>query len=401
MSSEASHEAAFNAWRDEAEAIDLVAFIQARGHKLKRQGSEWIGPCPNCGGTDRFSINPRERVFNCRGFGGGSYIDAVMHIDNCDFLTACEAMTGRPPPPRPKRRKKAAAKPIERRREEPQPKHDGQDDGPPPAPPPADSGESRRSQRIKGKASDLFESGRSIIGTHAAAYLEARGLSVTPGWTFDLRFIERLPYYGYEAPDDDEQRELGEYPAMVAAIRNALGEIIGAHRTYLDPDEPRKLTPPGDKSRNAAKKVLGKVGGGLIWLSQPGAILLVGEGIETSRSGYEFGIGGGEAAVASAVSLGNLAGSAAGTIPHPSIRRRTIPNGEPDMDRPGAILPDEVEEIIILGDGDSDRPTTLAYLLVAGRRWKAEGRKVFYAMAPDGADWNDELRARKDTEAAE
>ena len=34
-------------------------------------------------------------------------------------------------------------------------------------------------------------------------------------------------------------------------------------------------------------------------------------------------------------------------------------------------LPAEVDEVIILGDGDSDRPTTLAHLLTAGRRWVA------------------------------
>lgn len=388
------HETEFNKWRDEAEAIDLVDFLQGRGHKLKRAGIEWIGPCPRCGGTDRFSINPREHVFNCRGFGGGGYIDAVMHIDDCDFLTACETMTGRPAPERPKRKRKAAAKPAERRAASPLA---NQEDGPPPAPP-HDGGESRRSQRIRKTAADLFDGAQPILGTHAAAYLQARGLSVTADWTFDLRFIERLPYYGYAMPEDDDQRELGEFPAMVAAIRNVLGDIIGAHRTYLDPHEPRKLTPPGDASRNAAKKVLGKMGGGMIRLSRPGPILLIGEGIETSRSGYQLGLGGDDAAVASAVSLGNLAGSSTGSLPHPSIRRRTIPNGEPDPDRPGAVLPDEVEEIIILGDGDSDKPTTLGYLLTAGRRWKADGRKVFYAMAPAGDDWNDVLCAKRENE---
>lgn len=380
-----NHDAAFNAWRDEAEGIDLAELIRGRGHKLKRQGREWIGPCPRCGGTDRFSINPSERVFNCRGFGGGGYIDAVMHIDDCDFLAACETMTGRPAPVRPKRQKAA-------KRQDPPPPEDEGRSGPPPAPHPAEDSESRRSRRVRAAAADLFDDGRPIRGTHAAAYLEARGMTVTDRWTFDLRFIERLPYFGYANAEDDEQQVLGEFPAMLAAIRNADDELIGVHRTYLDPKEPRKLTPPGDRERNAAKKVLGKAKGGMIRLSPLRPVLVIGEGIETAQSAYQLGIGGDDPAVAAAVSLGNLCGSATGSIPHPSIPKRTIPNGEPDTDRPGVILPKIVEEIIILGDGDSDRPMTLAYLLLAGRRWKAEGRKVFYAMATEGRDWNDILR---------
>jgi hypothetical protein len=393
MSSDANHEVEFNRWRDEAEAIDLVEFVQGRGTKLRRTGAEWIGPCPRCGGHDRFSINTRERVFNCRGFGGGSYIDAVMHIDDSDFLSACEAMTGRPPPERPKRKGRASPRkappapdvaPPARRDEAPPPPRDE-------APPPGD-GEGRRSQRIRGKAVDLFDGGKSIIGTHAAAYLAARGLSVSPGWTFDLRFMRDLPYYGYADADAEEQTELGVFPALLAAIRNASGDLIGVHRTYLDPAAPRKLSPPGDPARNGVKKILGKMGGGLIRLSEPAPVLVLGEGTETSRSGYEIGYGGDDAMVAAAVSLGNLAGGSAGSLPHPRIARRTIPSGMPDLERPGAVLPDVVEEVIILGDGDSDRPTTLAHLLTAGRRWAAEGRKVFVAMAPEGRDWNDVLR---------
>lgn len=394
MSSDAPHEVAFNAWRDEAEGIDLVAFVQGRGHKLRRTGAEWIGPCPRCGGTDRFSINPRERVFNCRGFGGGSFIDAVMHIDDCDFLTACEAMTGRPAPAKAKRQRKAAAKPAERH-EEPPSAREALDDAPPAAPPPEDS-ESRRARRSKRSAVELFDSAALVMGTHAAAYLTARGLAVTERWTFDLRFAPRLPYYGYAGPDDEEQTELGEFPALLAAIRNAGGDLIGVHRTYLDRGEPRKLAPPGDAARNGAKKILGKMGGGLIRLSPPGPILLIGEGIETSRSAYDLGIGGDDPAVAAAISLGNLAGGSSGTLPHPVVKRRTIPNAEPDPERPGAPIPPEVEEVILLGDADSDRPTTLAHLLTAGRRWRAEGHKVFVAMAPDGRDWSDVLREQRE-----
>ncbi len=392
MSSDPQSTADFNAWRDEAEAVDLVALVQGRGAKLRRVGGEWVGPCPRCGGTDRFSINPRERVFNCRGFGGGSYIDAVMHIDDCGFLTACETMTGRPAPGKEKRPKKAAtpkkAAPEPKREEPPPPEEAVRE-----TPPPSEDSEGRRSRRSARAAADLFEAGAPIIGTHAAAYLQGRGLSVSPSWTGDLRFMQRLAYWGYPDEEAQEQIELGEFPAMLAAIRNAAGEIIGVHRTYLDAAAPRKLVPicPG---RNGAKKILGKAGGGLIRLSPPGPALIVGEGIETSRSGYELGIGGDDPAVAAAISLGNLSGGATGTLPHPQKKKRTIYNGEPDPDRPGAILPDGVEEVFILGDGDSDRPATLAQLLTAARRWR-ESFRVFVSMAPEGLDWNDVLRSQQ------
>ena len=32
--------------------------------------TEFAGPCPHCGGTDRFSINTKDQVFNCRGAEG-------------------------------------------------------------------------------------------------------------------------------------------------------------------------------------------------------------------------------------------------------------------------------------------------------------------------------------------
>lgn len=382
--SDAAYHAEFERWRDEAKAADPVAYVTGLGYRLMRQGAEWIGPCPRCGGRDRFSINPRRGVFNCRGFGGGDIIDMVMHIEDCDLLAACEKLTGRPPP---QRTQKSAAP-----RQAPPPPPE------PSAPPPPDDrrghddDDAGRRRRARIAAEELFDSALPIMGTHAAAYLEARGLSVYPRWTADLRFVPELPYWGYADADATEQVELGVYPAMVAAIRNLRGEIIAAHRTYLDPKEPRKLTPPGDRDRNAAKKVLGKMGGGIIRLSPPGPVLALGEGIETAQSFYMLGMGGDDLAVAAAVSLGNLAGGATGTKPHPHIAKRSIPNGEPDPDRPGLRLPPEVEEVIILGDGDSDPATTYATLLVAGRRFRADGREVFVAMAPAGKDWNDVLR---------
>ena len=376
---DAKYDAALEDWIRAAKRADAVSFIASRGYKLVKQGQEWVGPCPRCGGRDRFSINPRRGVFNCRGCGvGGDFIEMVMHIDGCGFNAACKALTGRD---RPAKGEKPKA-----------PAQHQKDDRPVVAPEPAPAPKTVScAPRLSLNHHAVWNEGQPIEGTHAAAYLEARGLNVSPSWTFDLRFAPKLEYWGYTDPDAKEQIALGEFPAMLAAIRDVEGLLIGVHRTYLDPAAPRKLAPPGDQKRNGAKKVVGKVKGGMIRLSPPGPLLLLGEGIETSRSAYQLGIGGDDPAVAAAVSLGNLCGGATGSLPHPTIDRRTIPNGEPDPGKPGIILPPDVEEVIILGDGDSDPVTTRAHLLVAGRRFRAAGIRTFVAMAPDGKDWNDVL----------
>ena len=61
-----------------------------------RQGVKWkwAGPCPNCGGTDRFALNTELGTFNCRGFGGGDTIAMVQHARGLDFVEAVEFITG-------------------------------------------------------------------------------------------------------------------------------------------------------------------------------------------------------------------------------------------------------------------------------------------------------------------
>jgi hypothetical protein len=91
--------AAFDAWVDRARAVHIEDVIERRGIKLRRQGVELVGPCPKCGGEDRFAINIKKQVFNCRHCEvGGDVIDLVMHLDGREFVGACETLTGEPPP---------------------------------------------------------------------------------------------------------------------------------------------------------------------------------------------------------------------------------------------------------------------------------------------------------------
>lgn len=78
-----------------ARSVDIEEAAARMGVTLKRVSSrEMAGPCPACGGVDRFSINPAKGVFNCRGSGGGDVITMVRHCLGLDFRAACEWVTG-------------------------------------------------------------------------------------------------------------------------------------------------------------------------------------------------------------------------------------------------------------------------------------------------------------------
>ena len=138
----------------------------------------------------------------------------------------------------------------------------------------------------------LWQRCRAIDGTHAEAYLRARGIercrlhaSVFAALRFHPALIHR---------DDGGVRRL---PALVAAVtadaedRSGSGEhpgpgehpahaaVCGVLRTWLDPSRPAKakLARP--------RKALGRVHGRAVRFGDPGAgTLLVGEGIETVLS---------------------------------------------------------------------------------------------------------------------
>ncbi|WP_334359205.1 MULTISPECIES: AAA family ATPase [unclassified Bradyrhizobium] len=89
---------AFEAWIEKARAVPIEKVIEQRGIKLGG-GVDRCGPCPVCGGTDRFSINVKKQVFNCRGCNlGGDVIKLTEHLDQIDFIRACETLVGEPPP---------------------------------------------------------------------------------------------------------------------------------------------------------------------------------------------------------------------------------------------------------------------------------------------------------------
>jgi hypothetical protein len=86
-------------WIQRARDVPIESEILRRGIHLKKQGAERVGPCPRCGGTDRFAVNTVKGVFNCRQCGAaGDVIELVTWLDSCKFEEACETLTHEPKP---------------------------------------------------------------------------------------------------------------------------------------------------------------------------------------------------------------------------------------------------------------------------------------------------------------
>jgi hypothetical protein len=73
-----------------ARSMRIEDEVGRRGIQLRRSGNnEYCGPCPKCGGRDRFSINTRKQLFNCRGCRkGGDVIELVKQRCVCELADA-------------------------------------------------------------------------------------------------------------------------------------------------------------------------------------------------------------------------------------------------------------------------------------------------------------------------
>jgi phage/plasmid primase-like uncharacterized protein len=82
----------------QSRAVRIEDEIASRGIKLNGRGPERYGPCPKCGGTDRFAINTSKQIWNCRGCQrGGDVISLVQHLDGCTFDAAVATLSRQDP----------------------------------------------------------------------------------------------------------------------------------------------------------------------------------------------------------------------------------------------------------------------------------------------------------------
>jgi putative DNA primase/helicase len=179
-------------------------------------------------------------------------------------------------------------------------------------------------------------------GTPVETYLASRGLRLPPA--ANLRFHAALRHPAS-----------GIWPAMVALVtRGSDGAPMAIHRTFLAGDG------RGKAQVEPKKMMLGPCRGGAVRLCTPGRVLMVGEGIETCLAVMR--------------ATGEVAWAALSTS---GLR--------------GLNLPTNVEEVIVLADGDNDGEMAARD---AASRWRREGRRVRIARPPLGMDFNDLLLAQ-------
>ncbi|MBM3551944.1 MAG: hypothetical protein FJX45_09290 [Alphaproteobacteria bacterium] len=110
-----------------------------------------------------------------------------------------------------------------------------------------------------------------ILGTPAEAYLRARKISAD----LDASSLHYHPALFYREGPGIPARKM---PALVAAVRNLRGEVMGVHRTWLDRSR-------NDKARvSSPRRSLGAILGNGVRFGNAEEVVLVGEGIETVLS---------------------------------------------------------------------------------------------------------------------
>ena len=239
-----------------AQAVNISDVAIERGFAFDRAGNH-AGPCPRCGGRDRFSISIRKSAFLCRqchSKGGGGAIRLVMFLDDVGFRDAVMTLTGA------RHRPERQSKPV-----------------------PVARNSADHDRRQRDKAAWLWSRRKPITGTIAEVYLRAaRGItcSLPPTLAF-------LP-----------SRRPEQHPAMIAAfglcdevepgVLAAPRDVQAVHLTLLKPDGSGKAEVEPDKIMIASPS------GRPIVIAPPNDLLglAITEGIEEALTAHqETGLG--------------------------------------------------------------------------------------------------------------
>lgn len=359
----------------ESRAIPADELIDRLGIAgLKRQGAERVGPCPICGGTDRFAVNVRTNMALCRqcGLRAGDQVGLVQGVLGLPFRDALKWLMGEPVA-------EMSSAEIARRREKAEAARRKQE-----------AEAARYRAAAQRHAVRIWHGAEPGVSPEVASYLEGRGFR--PDVVASLGPVLRsAPRHPYVRKIGGEAVVLHTGPAMLARISTPTERVAAVHQTWIDPYRPGKKAEVAARAEDnggapwPAKIVRGAAKGGVIPLrvSREGPIVM-GEGIETTLTALQDDPVPG-AAYWCGVSLGNIAG-----------RMQRVPgrrhSGLPDMTDTDAFVPPAwCTRLVLIQDGDSAPAETRAKLMACAQRAMAlvPGLKAQIVHPGEGVDLND------------
>lgn len=220
---------------------ELGPAIEARGHHVA---------CPVHGGSDGF------RLFkDYNETGGGICNTCGPHADGFAMLVWVKGYSNRD-----------AVREVAQWLRKEQVEQTASLRPPPPVAIPPDPEKARKTIR------SIWTSTQPIRGTPAERYLINRGIFASNVPT-TLRFHPSLRFY-----DIKEKKFYGNFPALVAPIKDEKGEVIALHRIYLTAEGKKAEVPEPKKMTSCVKPPQGSA---IRLFHAAGKVLGVGEGIET------------------------------------------------------------------------------------------------------------------------
>lgn len=271
------------------ESVETVlAACEAAGLELRRAGREWCGPCPHCGGDDRFHVAPGRdggAVLGCRVCEDFPAIrEALGLVDGEPLRGAGEWVRGKwVPTDRRKRPSKRAEGIRGRPTAETRPRAaQGRQTGesrasrsPSDRPPPGSRAPATASRENPAR---VWHAGAAADGTAAADYLLAR----LPGWRGDLPLSVRwVPRDAWPWPPV-RNPEQGRPPPLP---RGAAGAVL---YLFTDPESGRgravqceALRANGERLADRWRRCIGSKGGAVFVAGGPakpdGLVIAEGE----------------------------------------------------------------------------------------------------------------------------
>lgn len=424
---------AVSAFIDEARKVSFLTIAERFKRSRDDRRDEWTGPCPQCGGEDRYAVNRKKSAFLCRNCGaaGRDGIALAAHelgLDlnrRAEFLEACSAVLGgRPVPAEGERETPEERQAREARIAAAREKADADNEKA------AARGEAERQKAIR-KARGLYFKAVPDIGW-VADYLKARTGFAMPAGVFENLLCDSHHGYWSDAHRDDRgfATEVHRGPAMIAPFVNLDGEVVGCHETWIDLDagpkcrvrlwvrtdagkaagapwiEPTAVPPAeaveaGHYELMKAKKMQGSKMGALIPVCGDMAATrwVVAEGIESVAGFAALDGFRDDTFYCAAGDMGNIAGKAdrSSDFNHPVLkdrdkrgrwRARRIAGPVPaEGDDRALKLPGHVRTLLIAVDGDSEFIWTAAAISRSCARLAREGLEIVPCWPPAGMDW--------------